>query len=251
MTDSKTIKSVEKAFQILELTGIEKKYLIEISNELGIPKSTAFFLVDTMEKLGYLRKNPRTKQYSLGIKTFQLGESFLRQVDLRSTIKPYIKHISEKTEETVHVAIWSNNEAIYVDKQEGRVINVYSQIGSRAELHASAVGKAILAFQSDEIKKLKLTGELKKHTQYTITNINELIKELDLIKQQGYAIDNQELALGFSCVAVPIINAYGDVCAAISVSGNTASLRDEKIKEYIPFLIENSRKISKEIGMNF
>ncbi|KUO49179.1 MAG: hypothetical protein APF76_07085 [Desulfitibacter sp. BRH_c19] len=246
--NQKKIKSVEKAFQILEIIGVEKRSLVEVSRELGMPKSTAFFLIDTMENLGYLRQNPETKEYSLGIRAFQIGESFLRQVDLRSTFKPYIKSIGEKTGETVHVVIWSNNEAIYLDKYDGNVNNIYSQIGSRAELHASSVGKVILAFQSHEIINMKLSGELKKFTKYTITDIDVLLKQFIKIKQQGFAIDNQEIALGFSCVAVPVFDAYGKASAAISVSGNTISLTKEKINEYTPFLIECSKKISNEIG---
>ncbi len=249
MGDTRTIQSLDRAINILEIFRINAKELsvTEISNELQINKSTVFGLINTLANRGYLHQNPNNQKYSLGLSLLELGELVQRSNIIADKAKPFLEILVNKFNETVHLAIEEKGEVIYIDKLEGqKTIYISSRIGSQNPIHCTGVGKCLLAFMNVKRREKILEGfsELRKYTENTITNKFDLIKELDSIIQKGYSIDNEEFAVGLYCYSVPILNKYGEAIASISISGPTSSMKNLTKSEVINYI----KKIANEIS---
>ncbi|AGY76607.1 IclR family transcriptional regulator [Clostridium autoethanogenum] len=251
MSKSKSnfIQSVDRALQILECFSKEENELgvTQIANMLDFYKSTTFGLLSTLENRGYLKQNPESGKYRLGIKLFELGKLVEENMDLRTSAIPYLKGLVDKYGETAHLAMKDGNEVIYIDKVEGKnaigIIN--SQVGRVARMHCTGVGKAVLAFMSEEdIEKIIENIKFNRYTSNTITDKNKLKEELKKIRKKKYSVDNEEIEIGLKCVAAPIINYDDEAVGSISVSGPTSRMNDEKMN----LIAEDVKKVSIEIS---
>ncbi len=229
MATTKNIQSVERAFSILELfqkTGCSEHSVKEISNSLGLNKSTTFGLINTLTNLGYLQQNPENQKYVLGLKLLSFSNTVKVQNIIIRSVHAYLEQINLKYGETVHCAIEQNDGVIYVDKVEATgSIFISTQIGTHNDLHCTGVGKCILAYMDPSAQERIFSSNLKTMTYNTITNSEQLREEIVKVRTQGYAEDNEEIAIGLSCVAVPVFSAPGIVACAISVSGMTSRIR--------------------------
>ncbi|MDO5141769.1 MAG: IclR family transcriptional regulator [Eubacteriales bacterium] len=233
MATTKNIQSVERAFAILELyqrAGCAEYSLKEIAAALELNKSTAFGLINTLADLGYLWQNAENQKYALGLKLLSLSSTVKAQSILIQAIHPYLEQVSRKYGETVHCAVACQGGVIYIDKVEAvGSISINTQIGMRNELHCTGVGKCLLAYLPPAEQEQIYRGELRTRTYNTITNAERLRAEVSRIRKQGYAVDNEEIALGLRCLAVPVFSAPEQVACAVSVSGMAA--RIEQIGE--------------------
>jgi len=229
MATTKNIQSVERAFSILELfekTGCTEHSLKEIAQALDLNKSTTFGLVNTLVGLGYLQQNADNQKYTLGFKLLSFSNTVKVQNIIIRTVHPYLEQINRKYGETVHCAVRQGDGVIYVDKVEAAgSIHISTQIGTQNDLHCTGVGKCILAYLPTEDRERVLSGPLKTMTVNTITNSEQLRHEIDTVRRQGYATDREEIAIGLSCVAVPVFSRPDTVACAISVSGMTARIQ--------------------------
>jgi len=246
------VQSVNRALDILECFGQEKSEwgLSELSQKLNLAPSTIHRLLNTLIKRGYIEQDVKLGKYKIGNNFLMLSGSVLNKCSLRIIAKPLLEELSRKTEETVHLCILSsNNQVFYLDKIESpKSISIISRIGQTLPPHVSGVGKVLLAHLSDEqLEKVLGQLELKRFTKNSITDKDQLKSELLKIRQQGYALDNQELEEGLICIASPIFNLEGKVIAAISISGPTFRL-NSKIKEYIPLVKRTAISISELMG---
>lgn len=243
------IKSVKKVFDILKLLKTHSTLgLTEISKELGIPKTTVFNILCSLEEMAIVQRNSENK-YFLGIECFQLGNSVASHWVLREEAEPFMRKLWEKTRETINLTVLDNDELLYINSIESpQRLHFQSLIGIRAPLHCTGVGKAILAFlpesKIDEIIKIK---GLKKFTSNTITDPKKLKEELKLIRRRGYAVDNMEIEEGVRCVAAPIKNHNGVVFASISVSGPQQRILDEEIPGLAEVVKATANDISKSL----
>lgn len=174
------VQSVDRAISILEI--LEKSSVplgvTEISNRLGIHKSTVFGLLCTLENRGFVTQISENDKYKLGLRLFELGEKVHERMDLRAQAQPFLKSLVEKYKETVHLVVKNDNEVVYIDKVDGpQAIRMYSQIGKRTPLHCTGVGKSLLAFlPEDEKEKIIENIELKVFTPKTIIDKEEFKK---------------------------------------------------------------------------
>lgn len=247
MATTKPIQSLERAFSILELLGGEESELSikEISDALGLNKSTVFGSINTLMKLGYLIQNPKNQRYSLGMKILSLANSVKTNNVIIMVTHPYLEELSRRFQETTHCATRQNNGIIYLDKVEAhRSIYINTQIGTKNYLHCTGVGKCILAYMRPEELELFLAGGLRTMTYNTITNIERLKEELHRVAKLGFAEDNEETELGLSCVAVPVFDAPNHVSFAISVSGLTQRMQSANKLEMVDALQTASSAIS-------
>ena len=214
MATTKNIQSVERAFSILELfqeSGSPERSVKEISEALGLNKSTTFGLINTLTNLGYLQQNEENQKYVLGLKLLSFSNAVKVQNIIIRSVHPYLEQISRKYGETVHCAVGQKGGVIYVDKVEAiGSIYISTQIGTRNDLHCTGVGKCILAYLPPEEQEQVLSSQLKTMTYNTITNSEQL---------------REEIAIGLSCVAVPVFSAPGKTGCAISVSGMTSRIQ--------------------------
>lgn len=246
------IQSIDRALKVLDLFDEFHRELkiAEICVKLDLHKSTVHSILKTLQMHNYIRQNPENGKYSLGFKLFERGDFLVNSMDLREIAKPYLLDLARATSRTVHLVILDGREGLYIDKVEGPSTDPvsYSRIGRRVPLHSSAVGKVLVAFKPvDEIRDILKDYDFKKQTERTILNEQELMSELQKVRQQGYAFDNQENETGIVCFALPIRNYTGDVVAAMSLSA-TASWMEEHWSRYVDLLEEKVSAISTALG---
>ncbi|AKW17657.1 IclR family transcriptional regulator [Salmonella enterica] len=248
MATTKNIQSIERAFAILELfqKNREELGIKEISQMLDLNKSTAFGFVNTLFSLGYLHQNEQTQRYSLGPKVLGLSNAAqIHNIIIRSA-HPYLEMLSDQFGETAHCAVEVHGSVIYLDKVEAQgAIYINTQIGAKSYIHCTGVGKCILAYMSPERKEAILSRKLTTMTYNTLSKADQLRENLSLVVQRGYAIDNEEIEIGLSCIAVPVFNAPNKVACAISISGFTPRMQEsDKQEKMIKTLQQYSQELS-------
>ncbi len=251
MSTTKSIQSVERAFSILELfqqTGCAEHSLKEIAQALELNKSTAFGLVNTLTELGYLQQNRENQKYALGLRLLSFSNTVKVQNIIIRTVHPYLEQINRKYGETVHCAVRQGDGVIYIDKVEATgSIHISTQIGTLNDLHCTGVGKCILAYMPPEDQERVLNGPLKTMTIHTVTNAEQLRREIETVRRQGYATDSEEIAIGLSCLAVPVFSGPDTVACAISVSGMTVRIQNARDNGLLEDLQRLAREISRQI----
>jgi IclR family KDG regulon transcriptional repressor len=251
-SDGVIVASVARAISILDcFSGSSAELrLSDIAMEMQLSKSTVYGLVNTLTAKGLLEQNPKTKGYRLGIRLFELGSLVRKRMDLLADSKPFCTELSEKYNATVHLAIYSGDDVMYINKVDSPdAIIFYSQIGKKAPIHCTGVGKAIFAY----LPNASLEGYLNKHalqkfTDNTITNPQQLVKEFELIRKNGYAVDNEEIEFGLRCIAAPIFSHKKTPVAAISISAPTARLPEEDTKTIATDVQFYAKQISQRLG---
>ena len=184
------------------------------------------------------------------MKLVERGNLVINSMDIRQKAKSFLIDLSFKTGQTTHLGILDGHEGVYIDKVEGRsAVIFYSRIGRRFPLHSTAVGKVLLAYKEDtEVKTLLKDYNYSIQTPYTFQNEAQLLEELKVVKQQGYALDNQENELGVRCIAVPIRNYENRVIAAISISSLITRVDDEEFQYYIQLMKAAGQQLSEQLG---
>jgi len=188
-------------------------------------------------------------RFRLGTKVIELAGSFLASSELRKESEAILDEIAEKSGETIHLAVPSGAEVVYIAKVESRhTLGKFSHIGARLPMHCTALGKSILAFSGPGRFQEVLPELSKTRTPNTITSEQALREELDLICSQGFAIDNEENEVGIRCVGAPIIDYTGKAIAAMSISGPRDRMDPERCFQFGPLLREAVLKISRRKG---
>ena len=216
------VNSVIRAFSLLEIFSLKRSELTisEIKAETGLPLSTIHRLLATMEQVGYIRQNAENGKYRLGLRIFILGSRVKMTSELQTIAEPIMKRLSEKYNETVHLATELDGEVLCLKKVEAsHHISVTPDAGGSAALYCTSVGKCLMAF-ADDARRQELLGAIKLvgFTPFTMTDKEVLIRQLADIRRDGYAVDNQELEVGLICVGAPIWDHAGSCIAAISLS---------------------------------
>jgi DNA-binding IclR family transcriptional regulator len=214
------VKSADRVMAVLDL--VAKRGALpfsEISEALGLPKSSAHSLLRTMEARGYLSIDEE-RRYRLGSRIWELAQAFHEVEDLRTLMKPLMDEVVARTGETVQLAVLDGISAVYLALSESpHPMKLTSRAGARLPAYTSAIGKTLLAALDPEETARRLDGaELTRLTDHTIVSVPALLEELERTRQRGYGIDDEEFAIGLRCIAVPIRDHDGKVVAAISVS---------------------------------
>jgi len=248
---SNLVKSIIKAVDILELLSREHELgITEISNILELDKSTVFRIVATLREKGMVDQNPITQRYHNSLKLFELGNRIVEDLGLRRIAQPVIKELAEKTRETVNLAILDGSSIVYIDKIESpATIKVDLPIGKRLPSYCTGLGKAILAFLSNEkVDEIIGTTKFEKYTLKTHLNKEEFLKELKEIRVKGYSFDDEEYVEGLKCIAAPILDFKGESLAAISIA--IPSYRYDKFVDnhFIDLVVSKSLLLSKMFG---
>ena len=220
------IRAVDRALELLSVfsTAESEFTLTELSARLNLNPSTTYRLLVTLESRGYVEQNPESGRYRLGVACLRLGSVFLSQVDLRKRALPVLERLRDECKETVHLAILDRHrmEVVYLEKLEGLlpIGLMSSRVGGRAPAYCTGLGKSMLAYEEEEvIREFYTASGLQAYTPHTITDIDDLLRELSEIRKRGYTIDNAEHEPDVKCVAAPVWNHQHAVVGAISVSG--------------------------------
>jgi len=215
------VKSVLKALDILELLDEEPGLTItEIARRLEMEKSTAYRLVNSLRLRGYVRQDKETRKYFNGFRLFEMGSNVVKDMELKKLALPFLQELSQRTGEAVNLAIRDGNDVVYLDKIEsGATIKVDLHVGKRMPMYCTGLGKALLAFMPAEEVEALLSGEVfRPFTPNTHKDLPSLMRDLERIRQRGYAFDDEEYVKDLVCIAAPVFGTGGDVVAALSVA---------------------------------
>jgi IclR family transcriptional regulator, KDG regulon repressor len=246
-----SVAAVLKVFAILQaLAERNETGISELSVRLAMPKATVYRFLQTMKTLGYVRQEPDSERYGLGVRMFELGAKALQYPDLVELAKPHLQHLSDVTGETVHLATLIDSEIMFVHKVDSRhALAMYSRVGRRAPLHCTAIGKVLMAWESPARRDEVLKGcDFKRFLPNTITQREAYDAELERTLAQGYGKDREEFNDHICCVAIPIFDRLGHVAAGMSISFPTFRYDPAREPEVVAILREASRQISVQLG---
>jgi DNA-binding IclR family transcriptional regulator len=245
------IQSLDRAIRILTLIAERNSMgVTELAQILQVDKSTASRLLDTLKAHDMVQIDNTTGKYRLGFRILHLGESLKSNLNMISIARPSIMELSKSLGESVHLCAFNNNCVYVVDQvRSNRVYSLSATVGMVEPFHCSSVGKCILAFKRPEtVRSLLKHYEFTRYTEHTITDEDELMHHLEQIRSQGYAIDDEEMAIGVRCIAVPVFNYRKSVQFSIGISGPKRDLAPSEMERYIGAMLFSARAISEGIG---
>jgi DNA-binding IclR family transcriptional regulator len=249
------IQSVSHALDLLEQfhDEVDELGVTELSKRLKLHKNNVFRLLATLESRGYIEQNKVTENYRLGLKTLELGQTFVKQMGLLRQSRPVLEAVVRECNETSYVAILKDFHIIYLDVVETDLtVRVVPRVGSRLPAYCTAAGKVQIAYMSEEdLEQYLPTKELKPLTPNTLTDRELLKKQLRQVVENGYAIDDEELDIGVRCVSAPIRDYTRRIIGAVSISGPSMRLSMERIdKELVPLVKRAAEEISTKLGFH-
>lgn len=249
--DPYLIASLRKGLEVIDCFAQRESWsLTELAAHLGLNKATAFRILHTLQESGYLTKDEDTGRFQLGMRFYSLGKTAMRHEQLKWQALPPLMHLAESTGETVYVGILYEGDAVCVQIVDGtELVRMHSFVGKRSPAHASALGKVLLASMPDaEIEDYVATYGLKSFTANTITDPARLREELRQIRDQGYALDAEEMAIGLRCIGAPITDHTGRPFATVSLSAPSDRMTPERIATLVPQIKAAALDISRLLG---
>jgi DNA-binding IclR family transcriptional regulator len=222
----------------------------EILAALDLPKSSVHRIIKELTELGYLTFNPETKRYFGSLRLASLGAEVMSHFQLRDHVRPHLLALHRETDHTTNLGILEGTQGVFVDKIESKDfgIKLFSEIGKPFPLHCTGLGKVLLAFSSEDTLQTLIQNPLEAVTERTITDPVDLRLELASIRQQGYALDNEEITRGILCLAAPVFG-YGEgLAGAVSITFPSYINNDRGIAPEIAALKKYADIISQSLG---
>ena len=227
--------------------------ITELSEQVGLGKSTIHRIVLTLKNANIIEQSISGK-YRLGIRLFELGNIVVTRLGLRKEAHPFLNKLAELSSETVNLAILDQYSVVHIDRVESsESLRTGMNIGQRSPAFCLGIGKVLLAnLPSQELQAMLHDPSFKKtiykYTKNTITDIEQLYNNLMQIKQEMYAVDNEEFNIGVRCIGAPVFNYTNNVVAAISIAGPTVRMTLDRIKDLIPHVMSAAEGISRSLG---
>nr|WP_156586361.1 IclR family transcriptional regulator [Halorubrum sp. CBA1125] len=238
------VRSIDRTLRIVQaLQELSRGTVTEISNHVGLPKSTVYNHLQTLYENEYVSRSG--EEYHLGLRFLEHGGYIRNQMDIFHVAKPEVEELAAETGELVNMLVEEHGRGVYLYRERGeQAVNLDSYIGKRQYLHSTAFGKAMLAYMAPE----RVDEILDKHgmisrTEHTISDREELSQELETIRDQGYAIDDEESLEGLRCVAAPILTQDDDVLGAVSISGPISRISGDRFTKEIPELLRSTTNV--------
>lgn len=223
--------------------------LTEIASQTGINRSTVSRLLQPLIEARLVDQDPETDRYRLGPQTARLGQIYLQHLEVNDVAGPVLQALVDESQETAHLGVRDETDVVYVDKHESPLsVRTGSRIGSRQPLYSTAMGKVLLAHAAPSVFDAMVREGLPHRTATTITAPDALQVELERVRADGYAIDDQENELGIRCIGVPVFDHRGSVVAAISVSGPAARMSIERLTELSTFVMNAAAGVSRRLA---
>ncbi|WP_130861568.1 IclR family transcriptional regulator [Bacilliculturomica massiliensis] len=250
---SETIHSIERALDILILLSKEECEMgvLEIAKATGVYQSTIHRTMATLIKKGFVYQNPDNSKYGLSIKLYHIGMVAKHAFSWLDVAKPFMVRLAKECNETVNLSIMDHSEKeklncilLYQESVAKRVLGSSQILGESTPCYCSGVGKVLLAFSEEDLTCRIRAQEFAAYTKNTLKDADELMENLARIREQGYALDEEERELGLFCVACPIPDRRGGAVAALSISG----LKSRILSAGVENLIESLKKTADEIA---
>jgi IclR family KDG regulon transcriptional repressor len=245
------MKSTIKSLKVLELLCEEGEDRVShLSKRLDIKYSTMHRILTTLTKVGYVEQNRKTAMYGATLKVYRLGLKVRKKQPLVGLAKPYLESLAETLSQTVNLAVFVDNHAVVIDRDESKEPFITDHtMGRQLPAYCTAFGKVFLAeMEMEELEAYADTTDFIPFTSRTITSLVELEAELEKVRAQGYAVDERELDEGMRCVAVPVRDEPGQMIGAMSISGRTGTMTRDFLQGCKSPLLKAAREISQKLG---
>ncbi|MCP3398373.1 IclR family transcriptional regulator [Bradyrhizobium sp. CCGB20] len=246
------VQSVDRALSILEtLAEDDEGYrLSDLAVRTGLSASTVHRLLATLESRRFVQFDRAESKWHVGVRSFTVGASFARRRNFSAQAIPYLRKLRDLTRETANLAVVDDEFIIVLTRMESReIMRSLTQVGGRVAMVTSGVGKAVLATYSDEdVGAVIRHHGMPRLTEKSIVRPSDLFKELEKIRKQGYALDDEEACMGLRCIAAVVYNDCAEPLAAISVSGMTSRLTDDRLPEIGQIVREVAGELTAALG---
>ncbi len=249
--DPYLIGSLRKGLEVIDCFAQRESWsLTELAGHLGLNKATAFRILHTLQESNYLAKDGESGRYRLGMRFYSLGKTAVRHEQLKWQALPPLMALAESTGETVYVGILYEGDAVCVQIVDGtELVRMHAFVGKRSPAHASALGKVLLAHMPDaEVEDYIRTYGLRRLTDSTITDPAAFRDELRRIRDDGYALDREEMAPGLRCIGAPVTDHSGRPFATVSLSAPADRMTAERVEALIPQVRAAAHDISRLLG---
>jgi IclR family KDG regulon transcriptional repressor len=250
-----SIQTVVNAIRLLEAFRDEEELgVTEISRRLALHKNNVFRLLATLEQQDYIEQCARSERYRLGVRCLELGQSFARSRTLVRCARAALEELASSSQETSHLGVMRGDEVVHLaGEQTERCVMSGLRVGRRLPLHCTALGKVLLACAPEEVRqdfdRRSGEGRLAARTPHTIVDSHKFFEHLRGVAVQGFAIDLGECEEGLSCAAAPVFDVEGQVVAALSVSGPSFRLGEDRLlAEVAPLVASAAERLSRELG---
>ncbi len=231
-TEQNTIKSLDRALAVLARLGdLEEATLSELASDLGQYPATIYRVLTTFQTRDFAAFDETRQVWSVGAGAFLTGAKFLRRTSLVERARPHLRRLMEATGETANLGVARDADVLFLSQAETHhAIRAFFPPGTLSPMHASGIGKALLAqWAEGRIADMLAVRQPEQFTPHTLTDYDALIRDLRLTQQRGYSFDAEEKNIGMRCIAAPIFDVYGEAVAGLSISGPTARVTDDRV----------------------
>lgn len=246
-----SVQALDRALALLEIVaGEDGMTLTDVAARAEMAPSTAHRLLTTLQARRFVQLDPETGHWQIGVKAFQIGSAFARNRRIVVVGRRVMRELMERTGETVNLAIEDGGEVVFIAQFETHSpIRAFFRPGQRGPIHASGIGKALLAtWAPDRVRTVAAAKGLPRFTDSTIGTEAALMADLERIRARGWSIDDGEHTLGMRCVAAPVFNEYAEAVAGISVSGPEVRMTPARLDELGPQVRRAAAEITASIG---
>ncbi|WP_295044948.1 HTH-type transcriptional regulator BhcR [uncultured Paracoccus sp.] len=246
-----TVQVLDRALDMLDLLAAHPGLtLSEVADRIGQSPSTVHRLLHSLAARGMVESDPATQAWNIGPATFRLGSAFMRRSGIVERARPILQALMKHTGETANLGILNGDAVLFVSQAETQeTIRAFFPPGTRSPLHASGIGKALLAFGRPEVLRACLAGPgLTRFTDRTLTTPDALSADMARIRARGFSFDDEEKSRGMRCIAAPVFDLTGDAIAGISVSGPTHRIGHEHVKTLGAVVAAAAAELSAAMG---
>lgn len=245
------IQSLERGMRALMfLSDRRTAGVTEVAEALEVNKSTAFRILETLMASNMAAQDKATAKYKLGPGILQLSERLIKNLDIIAVAKPYMVRLVERTGESAHLCMLSNDSAVVIEQiMADSRLAVHARVGNTEPVHCSSVGKCLLAYSDESLRESILSRiAYERFTQKTITDAGMLRDQLSEIRKMGYALDDGEISDDITCIAAPVRNHSGEIAYSVGLSGPKGRIREKRIDVLAGYLIETADRLSEQLG---
>jgi len=245
------LSSVASALQVLKVFSAEEAEIgiSSLAKRLGLAKSTVHRLAVTLASEGFLEQNPENGRYRLGLSLFSLGALVRKRMDVSNEARPLLGQLRDKTQEAVRLAILSNTQIMFLyNLESSQAIGIMTYIGSLKPAFCTAEGRVLLAFGAPAALAPVLRDKLEPRTPKTVTAPDELARVLEEVRQQGYAVDDEESEVGVRGLAAPVRDISGKVIAAVGLAGPVQRLTKKDLRALAHDVVSTADAVSVRLG---
>lgn len=249
-TEQNTIKSLDRAMTLLaRLSELEGATLTGLADDLGESPSTLYRVLTTLQAHSIVETDDSDQTWHIGPGAFLIGSAFLRRTSLIDRSRPALRHLMRDSGETANLGILNEGQVLFVSQVETRApIRAFFPPGTRSALHASGIGKVLMADMDDASLALLVAAGLPRYTENTLTEGDALIRDMEAIRARGYSLDDEERNEGMRCIAAPVRNAHDEVVAGLSLSGPTGRVTTARIPELASLVVAAAESVTRGLG---